>query len=69
MKYPSKSGGPDRRFKDNCQIPICRYEVVHFKSRSGVNELVEFSKIGVAQPFRVRVERFRPMRPFLSSRG
>ena len=50
-KHPNKSGGPDRRFKNNRQIPICRYEAMHFMSRSGVNELVEFSKTGVARPF------------------
>jgi hypothetical protein len=50
-KHPNKSGGPDRRFKDNRQIPICRYEVMHLTSSSGVNELVEFSKTGVSSPF------------------
>src|SRR5690606_31340873 len=46
-KHPNKSGGPDRRFKDNRQIPICLYETMHLTSSSGVNELVEFSKTGV----------------------
>ncbi|ASS53263.1 DUF4236 domain-containing protein [Rhizobium leguminosarum bv. viciae] len=50
-KHPNKSGGPDRRFKDNRQIPICLYESVHFQSDSGVNELVEFSRTGVTAPF------------------
>jgi hypothetical protein len=50
-KHPNKNGGPDRRFNDNRKIPICRYEVMHLTSHSGVNELVEFSKTGVAQPF------------------
>lgn len=50
-KHPNKSGGPDRRFKDNRQIPICLYEAIHFTSNSGVNELVEFSRTGVAGPF------------------
>lgn len=49
--HPNKSGGPDRRFKNNRQIPICLYEAMHFTSSSGVNELVEFSKTGVAAAF------------------
>ncbi|MFP3435632.1 hypothetical protein SB781_38380, partial [Paraburkholderia sp. SIMBA_061] len=28
--HPNKSGGPDRRFKNNRQIPICLYEAMHF---------------------------------------
>ena len=50
-KYPNKKGGPDRRFANNYEIPICRYEVLHFRSDSGVNELVEFSRAGVCGPF------------------
>lgn len=50
-KHPNKSGGPDRRFKDNRQIPICLYETIHFQSNSGVNELVEFSRTGRAADF------------------
>lgn len=50
-KHPNKSGGPDRRFRDNRQIPVCRYEAVHLRSHTGLNELVEFSKTGVAAPF------------------
>lgn len=49
--HPNKSGGPDRRFKNNRQIPICLYEAMHFTSSSGVNELVEFSRTGVAAAF------------------
>lgn len=49
--HPNKSGGPDRRFKDNRQIPICRYEALRLSSASGLNELVEFSKTNVSQPF------------------
>jgi len=50
-KHPNKSGGPDRRFRDNYQIPICRYEAFHLRSASGLNELLEFSKTGVVAPF------------------
>lgn len=50
-KHPNKSGGPDRRFRDNRQIPICLYEAMHLTSNSGVNELVEFSRTGVVAAF------------------
>lgn len=50
-KHPNKSGGPDQRFRDNRQIPICLYEAMHLTSNSGVNELVEFSRTGVVAAF------------------
>lgn len=50
-KHPNKSGGPDQRFRDNRQIPICLYETIHLTSSSGVNELVEFSRTGVVAAF------------------
>lgn len=54
-KHPNKNGGPDRRFRDNRQIPICRYEVLHLKSGSGLNELLEFSRSGVSAPLAAAV--------------
>ena len=50
-KYLNKSGGPDRRFSNNYQIPVCRYELAQFSSSSGLNELLEFSRTGVVEPF------------------
>ncbi|MEG6508013.1 DUF4236 domain-containing protein [Methyloligella sp. 2.7D] len=48
-KHPNKRGGPDRRFKDNYQIPVCRYEQLHLTSESGVNELLIFSQLGLLE--------------------
>jgi hypothetical protein len=45
-RYVNKRGGPDKRFKDNHEIPIAEYETVHFKSKSGLNELIHISKVG-----------------------
>jgi Protein of unknown function (DUF4236) len=42
--HPNKSGGPDRRFANNREIPVCLYEYVHFTSKSGLNELISTSK-------------------------
>jgi hypothetical protein len=58
-KHPNKSGGPDRRFNNNYQIPVCRYEALHLSSASGLNELVEFSRTGVAATFALSIENLR----------
>jgi hypothetical protein len=50
-KYVNKSGGPDRRFKDNRQLPICLYDEVSLSSRTGLNEVVQVSQSGVAHGF------------------
>ena len=46
-RYVNKSGGPDRRFKDNRSIPIAKYDEIHFTSSTGLNELVQISNPGV----------------------
>ncbi len=42
-KYVNKSGGPDKRFKDNCQIPICLYGELKLSSASGLNTTIMYS--------------------------
>jgi len=32
------------------QIPVCLYEAMHLISASGLNELLEFSRVGVCEP-------------------
>lgn len=49
-KYVNKSGGPDKRFKDNRELAVCAYDEVHFFSSTGLNERVQASKCGVGQP-------------------
>jgi len=56
-RYVNKKGGPDRRFKDNPEIPICLYETMHLSNSSGLNELLEFSRTGVAGPFSDAIKR------------
>lgn len=48
-RYVNKKGGPDRRFKDNPELPIMKYEQIHLRSDSGLNELVMISRIGIFQ--------------------
>lgn len=50
-RYVNKNGSPDRRFANNRQLPICLYEELHFKSRSGLNEIVQMSQVGAADGF------------------
>ena len=42
-KYVNKSGGPDRRFKDNRQLPICLYGELELTSKSGLNTVIMYS--------------------------
>lgn len=51
-KYINKNGGPDRRFKDNRELPIALYEEISFKSASGLNEMYQLSKNSITEPLR-----------------
>lgn len=42
-KYVNKSGGPDKRFKDNRKLPICLYGKMELTSASGLNTVIMFS--------------------------
>lgn len=46
-KYVNKSGGPDRRFKDNRQLPICLYGELRLTSTSGLNTVIMYSNPSV----------------------
>ena len=48
-RYVNKSGGPDRRFNNNAEIPIVLYEALSLASGSGLNELFQLSKTGVGK--------------------
>ncbi len=45
-KYVNKSGGPDKRFKDNKELPVCRYEEITLSSQTGLNEVLQLSRCG-----------------------
>lgn len=38
-RYQNKNGGPDLRFKNNAQIPICQYEEIGFGIGDGVGRV------------------------------
>lgn len=47
----NKDGSPDRRFKDNYQIPICLYGHITFRSQTGVTEEYMISNADAALAF------------------
>lgn len=48
-KHPNKNGGPDRRFANNRELPICLYESIYLRSGNGLNELLQVSSNGRTQ--------------------
>src|SRR5262249_55541386 len=42
-RYVNKTGGPDRRFNSNKQLPICLYGELCFRSGSGLNFKLNYS--------------------------
>ena len=55
-QYVNKKGGPDRRFKDNRELPIALYDDVHFRSDTGLNERIELSLTEGATAFVEAIE-------------
>jgi hypothetical protein len=54
-RYVNKSGGPDRRFNNNPRIPICLYDELHFRTASGLNEVLQVSRSGIGEGFAAAV--------------
>jgi Protein of unknown function (DUF4236) len=48
-RYVNKNGGPDRRFKDNAQLPIMRYGQLSIEGPAGLNLVWTFSRVDTAQ--------------------
>jgi len=47
----NKNGTPDKRFKNNYQIPVVRYGEISLKTDTGLNEEYEFSNYEFTQDF------------------
>lgn len=47
----NKNGTPDKRFKDNYQIPVVRYGEIKLRTNTGVNEEYEFSNYEFTEEF------------------
>jgi hypothetical protein len=50
-RYLNKKGGPDRRFNNNRQIPICAYSEYALSSDTGIYEVITTSKQGAMDAF------------------
>jgi hypothetical protein len=50
-RYVNKQGGPDRRFNNNRQIPICAYSEYTLTSDTGIYEIITTSKQGAMDAF------------------
>ena len=50
-RYVNKKGGPDRRFKDNRELPVCQYEEVALRRDTGLNQLLQIPRLGSAATF------------------
>lgn len=48
-RYVAKSGGPDRRFNNNRQLPVARYGELRLRSPSGLNEMFYVSRLGPSE--------------------
>lgn len=49
-RYVNKSGGPDRRFINNAQLPVCLYGELTFRSAGGLNSKLHISAAEAAVP-------------------
>ena len=55
----NKDGSPDRRFKDNYQIPICIYGKLYFQSKTGITEEYMVSNADAALAFAEAFKRYQ----------
>lgn len=62
-QYVNKNGGPDRRFKNNRQLPVALYEELAFRSPSGLNELYQLSKHSLTARVRTGIQRMSSVLP------
>jgi hypothetical protein len=58
-QYTNKSGGPDRRFKNNRQLPIMLYGRLTLTSPQGVLMVWDFSRSNVAESLAEALNRMR----------
>jgi hypothetical protein len=58
-RYVNKSGGPDRRFIGNRQIPVCLYRELGFRSEGGLNCKIHLSNPATANSLYKVIEALR----------
>lgn len=57
-KYVNKNGGPDRRFNDNRQLPICDYGGMSVTSTDGINFRMQCSNIKIMASVSEQLNKF-----------
>ena len=60
-QYPNKSGGPDRRFKNNRQLPVIEATYINIQSASGLQLLLQASNRQRAEGFITSIQRYNPL--------
>jgi hypothetical protein len=65
--HPNKDGGPDRRFANNRQIPICVYGELVLQSTGGLFLYLQTSRSDAAEQFRAAIDGF--VQPGLRATG
>lgn len=55
----NKNGSPDRRFKDNYEIPICQYGELEMKSNTGLHEAYAFSNYQAFEGFANKLDNYK----------
>lgn len=50
-RYVNRKGGPDRRFNNNRELPICLYGEIDLRSSNGVNQRIQCSRVEAAERF------------------
>ena len=57
-QYVNKKGGPDKRFKNNRQLPICAYSQLNLSTSDGLDVRFFSSKEGASMHWRRHWQRF-----------
>jgi hypothetical protein len=57
-QYVNKKGGPDRRFKNNRQLPVCKVNRLHLSSARGLDVRLMASRDGAFDEFARAVHQF-----------
>lgn len=57
----NKNGSPDKRFKDNYQIPICQYGDFGLTSSTGMNEAYSISSFDKSEKFAIAMMEYQKM--------
>lgn len=50
-RYVNRNGGPDRRFNNNRELPICLYGKIDLRASKGVNQRIQCSRVEAAERF------------------